>query len=70
MKCFGASYFIVSTKRLVENAVKHNEFSRHNPLELCLEVRDNMVALSNPRLQRQDVPPSAGILGRKFSDAE
>jgi len=51
----------IALQTLVENAVKHNEFSRAHPLELRLDVAADAVTVSHPRRPRRDPVASAGV---------
>ncbi len=51
----------ISLQVLLENAVKHNEFSRAEPLDVRLSIEDRAIVLENPKRPRRDPPPSAGV---------
>lgn len=51
----------ISLQVLLENAVKHNELSRAEPLDVCLRFEDRAVVLENQKRPRRDAPPSAGV---------
>lgn len=46
---------------LLENAVKHNQASSGEPLELQLSLGEGVVAMANPVRVRSSVLPSAGV---------
>ncbi|MFO1327830.1 MAG: histidine kinase [Rubrivivax sp.] len=46
---------------LIENAVKHNQASRAEPLVLQLALQGDAVAVANPRRPRRSALPSAGV---------
>lgn len=58
----------VALQTLVENAVKHNEFSRANPLELRLALTADAVTVSHPRRPLRDAAPSAGVGLRNLAE--
>jgi hypothetical protein len=58
----------IALQVLVENAVKHNEFSRERPLELRLEVSGGALVVSNARRPRRDGAPSAGVGLRNLAE--
>jgi sensor histidine kinase YesM len=51
----------VALQLLLENAVKHNELSATDPLEVVIVVEDRAVSVANPRRPRRDGPPSPGV---------
>ena len=46
---------------LVENAIKHNEFSREHPLLVDISVRDNCLIVSNTKAGKKLLHEGAGI---------
>jgi hypothetical protein len=58
----------VSLQVLVENAVKHNEFSAEVPLLVRVDVQDGFVTVRNDRRERRQKRASAGIGLRNLSE--
>ena len=59
-----------SLQLLLENAVKHNVFSEREPLDVCMELREDHIEVTNPRRPRADAAEGAGVglanLGERY----
>ena len=51
----------ISLQILVENAIKHNEFSDENPLKIQIELHDNSLSVRNEIRKKYLRKPSSGI---------
>lgn len=49
----------VSLQLLLENAVKHNEFSEESPLRVTVELHEHAIVFSNDRRGKHTPPPGA-----------
>lgn len=58
----------IALQVLIENAVKHNEFSKAHPLELRLDVTGDALLLSNARRPRSDHAAGGGIGLRNLAE--
>lgn len=45
----------------LENAIKHNEFTAHNPLYISIELNDDFVLIKNNKKQKKYIEDSTGI---------
>jgi sensor histidine kinase YesM len=50
-----------SLQLLLENAVKHNEFSEESPLRVAVELHEHAIVFSNDRRGKQAPPPGANV---------
>lgn len=50
-----------SLQLLLENAVKHNEFSEENPLRVAVELHEDAIVFSNDRRGKQAPPLGANV---------
>lgn len=50
----------ISLQNLIENAIKHNEISRHNPLYIKVLVKDNMLIVENNLTKIKTMGKSSG----------
>lgn len=51
----------ISMQTLVENAIKHNEFTETNPLEIAVSISSDYVIVSNPMRRLKDPQPGSKI---------
>lgn len=51
----------LSLQLLLENAIKHNEVSEENPLEISVSIQDEYIVVSNKLQIRKSIPESGGI---------
>ncbi len=51
----------IALQILLENAVKHNEFSREQPLTTTLKLEANSITLTNELRPRRHPSPASGV---------
>ena len=51
----------ISLQMLVENAIKHNEFTDNSPVDILLQVNSNFVTVKNKIIPKKYFTPSSKI---------
>ncbi|WP_066630928.1 sensor histidine kinase [Labilibacter marinus] len=51
---------VLALQLLIENAVKHNEISKDNPLKVSIYIENELLVVTHPLQERRDVSTSTG----------